>query len=320
MKILVTGGAGYIGSHVVKELIETEHEVVILDNMSTGVKENINPKAEFVFGDILNINDLKRVLKPGIDAVFHFAAFKAAGESMLKPEHYAHNNLSGTINLLNTMLANEVKKFVFSSTAAVYGNPEYLPVDESHPLRPENFYGFTKLEIERLLRWYGQLKGLRFAALRYFNAAGYDIDGSIRGKEINPANLLPVVMEVASGQRQKLQVYGSDYDTIDGTGVRDYIHVNDLATAHLLALDYIIKNPDNLRINLATGEGYSVMQVIEKAQEITGQSIEYDLVNRRPGDPSELYATSLIAAEKLHWKPRYSDLNTILKSMWEIYK
>ncbi len=320
MKILVTGGAGYIGSHVVMELIEAGHEVVIIDNMSTGVQININPQAEMIVGDILVAEDLKRAFSRNLDAVFHFAAFKAAGESMLKPELYARNNLIGTINLLNAMLANGVNKFVFSSSAAVYGNPSYLPIDEDHPMQPENFYGFTKLELENLLVWYGRLKNLRFAALRYFNAAGYDVNGRIRGKEINPANLLPVVMEVAAGTRSKLQIFGNDYPTNDGTGVRDYIHVNDLATAHLSALEYLNEKPDNLQINLASGTGYSVLEVVKQAGTITGRTIEYEMVKRRTGDPAGLYAASSIAAEKLNWQPVYSDLDTILSSMWEIYK
>ncbi len=320
MKVLVTGGAGYIGSHVVRELLDTGHEVVIFDNMSTGVELNIDQRAEFVLGDILNPVEIDAVMKESVVAVFHLAAFKAAGESMLVPELYARNNLTGTINILNSMLANQVDKFIFSSSAAVYGNPRYLPIDEAHPLAPENFYGFTKLEIEQILAWYGKLKGLRFAALRYFNAAGYDVQGRVRGKERNPANLLPVVMEVAAGERPSLEVFGSDYDTPDGTGIRDYIHVNDLADAHVKALNYLTANSDNLLLNLASGIGYSVLEVIEEARKITGRPIPYEIVARRPGDPSDLYAKSNQAESKLGWKPRYSDLTTLLSSMWEIYK
>ncbi|NQU28228.1 MAG: UDP-glucose 4-epimerase GalE [Candidatus Marinimicrobia bacterium] len=320
MKVLVTGGAGYIGSHVVRELLDTGHEVVIFDNMSTGVEMNIDQRAKFVFGDILNPVEIDAVLKESVVAVFHLAAFKAAGESMLVPEQYAHNNLTGTINLLNSMLANQVDKFIFSSSAAVYGNPKYLPIDEAHPLMPENFYGFTKLEIEQILTWYAKLKGLRFAALRYFNAAGYDVQGRVRGKERNPANLLPVVMEVAAGERPGLEVFGDDYDTPDGTGIRDYIHVNDLADAHVKALNYLTTNSDNLLLNLASGIGYSVLEVIEEARKITGRPIPYEIVARRTGDPSDLYAKSNQAESKLGWKPRYSDLTTLLSSMWEIYK
>lgn len=238
---------------------------------------------------------------------------------MLAPQKYARNNIAGTINLLNTMLAHDVKTMVFSSTAAVYGNPRYLPVDEKHPTEPTNFYGYTKLEIENTLEWYAQLKGLRYAALRYFNAAGYDVQGRISGREYNPANLLPLVMEVAAGERAELQIFGADYPTADGTGVRDYIHFNDLATAHLAALEYLSKNKDNLKINLATGQGYSVLEVVEAARRITGKEILVKIVGRRTGDPAELVATSRIAGELLGWQAQHSDLDTLLTSMWQIY-
>ncbi len=320
MKILVTGGAGYIGSHIVQKLLENGHAVVILDDLSLGVEENINRRAEFILGNVLDSGLLSRVLADGIEAVFHFAAFKAAGESMEKPEKYARNNIVGTTGLLNALTDAGVRYFVFSSTAAVYGYPQYLPVNEDHPLAPINFYGFTKLEIERLLKWYGKLRGLRYAALRYFNAAGYDVQGRIRGREKNPANLLPLVMEIAAGERPELLIFGNDYDTADGTGVRDYIHVNDLATAHVAALNYLQGNDDNLCLNLATGQGYSVLDVIREAERITGKPIPHRFVERRSGDPASLYATSLIANDKLHWQPRHSDLTTLLSSMWEIYK
>lgn len=320
MKILVTGGAGYIGSHVVHDLIDAGHAVTILDDLSSGREENIDPRAEFIRGSILDEVRLAQALTPAVEAVFHFAAFKAAGESMLRPGKYARNNVGGTITLLNAMAERGVRRFVFSSTAAVYGYPEYLPIDEEHPLRPINFYGFTKLEIERLLVWYDQLQGLRYAALRYFNAAGCDLAGRVRGREIDPANLLPVVLEVAAGERPELLVFGDDYDTADGTGVRDYIHVNDLSTAHLAALDYLVANDASLTCNLATGQGYSVLEVIARAQEITGRPIPYRVVERRPGDPAQLYATSKIAATELGWQARHSDLTTLINSMWRIYR
>ena len=235
MKVLVTGGAGYIGSHVVLYLIEAGHEVVILDDMSLGCIENIHDQAEFIEGSTLDEGMLDDVLSKNIDAVVHLAAFKAAGESMIHPEMYSRNNLNGTTNLLNAMMKHNVKTFVFSSSAAVYGYPEYLPVDEDHPVKPINYYGYTKLAIEDMLKWYDQLKGLKFAALRYFNAAGYDVKRRVFGLEKNPQNLLPIVMEVATGQRKTMNVFGNDYKTKDGTGVRDYIHVNDLASAHVKA-------------------------------------------------------------------------------------
>lgn len=318
MKVLVTGGAGYIGSHVVLDLIEAGHEVVILDDMSLGCMENIHHQAEFIKGSTLDEAMLDVVLSKNIDAVVHLAAFKAAGESMIHPEKYSKNNLNGATNLLNAMMKHDVKTFVFSSTAAVYGYPEYLPVDEAHPLKPINYYGFTKWVIEDILKWYSQLKGLKFAALRYFNAAGYDVNGRVMGLEKSPQNLLPIVMEVATRQRNSLDVFGNDYETKDGTGVRDYIHVNDLASAHVKALEYLQDN-DSFTVNLATGEGYSVLDVIHEAEAVTGKKINYTIVDRRSGDPDELIATSTLAEELLGWEAKYSDLNTILKSMWNVY-
>ena len=291
MKILVTGGAGYIGSHVVLDLLEADHDVIILDDLSLGVELNIHSDAQFIFGSTLDNEALKVCFRDQVDAVIHLAAFKAAGESMTDPEKYSKNNISGTINLLNAMTDHGVHTFVFSSSAAVYGCPEYLPIDEDHPTDPINYYGFTKLVIESFLEWYGKLRGLKYVSLRYFNAAGYDPKGRILGLEQNPANLLPIVMEVASGERDKMEVFGDDYDTPDGTGVRDYIHVSDLASAHVKALDYL-QSGDSIMVNLATGEGYSVLDVIEKAREITGHPIPYEITARREGDPAKLIATS----------------------------
>ncbi len=318
MKVLVTGGAGYIGSHVVLDLINAGHDVVILDDMSLGCLENIHEEAEFVEGSTLDEVILDNVLAKNIDAVVHLAAFKAAGESMTDPEKYSRNNLNGTTNILNAMMKHNVMTFVFSSTAAVYGYPEYLPVDEDHSLKPINYYGFTKLAIEEMLKWYDQLKGLKYAALRYFNAAGYDVQGRIHGLEKSPQNLLPIVMEVASGVRKSMDVFGDDYATKDGTGIRDYIHVNDLASAHVSALEYLQEN-DSFTINLAMGKGYSVKDVLAEAENVTGKKIKHSIVGRRPGDPPELIAASKQANKLLNWAPKYSDLNTILKSMWNVY-
>ena len=318
MKILVTGGAGYIGSHVVLDLLEADHDVIILDDLSLGVELNIHSDAQFIFGSTLDNEALKVCFRDQVDAVIHLAAFKAAGESMTDPEKYSKNNISGTINLLNAMTDHGVHTFVFSSSAAVYGYPEYLPIDEDHPTDPINYYGFTKLVIESFLEWYGKLRGLKYVSLRYFNAAGYDPKGRILGLEQNPANLLPIVMEVASGERDKMEVFGDDYDTPDGTGVRDYIHVSDLASAHVKALDYL-QSGDSIIVNLATGEGYSVLDVIEKAREITGHSIPYEITARREGDPAKLIATSESAGELLDWEPKLSDLESLLKTTWRVY-
>ena len=318
MKILVTGGAGYIGSHVVIALCEGGYEVVVLDDLSTGNREAVDNRAEFIQGSTLNNDNVATALN-GVDAVIHLAAFKAAGESMIDPGKYSQNNISGTISLLNAMITHGVDKFIFSSTAAVYGYPKYLPLDENHPLEPINYYGFTKLEIERILKWYGELKGLKFAALRYFNAAGYDPEGRIRFLENNPANLIPIVMEVASGRREKMEVFGNDYDTSDGTGVRDYIHVTDLASAHVKAIEYLKIN-DSITVNLATGESHSVLDVINKTKEISGKNIPYHIVDRRPGDPAELYAGTTLAFDQLDWKANHSGLKSLIETTWQVYK
>jgi UDP-glucose 4-epimerase len=317
--ILVTGGAGYIGSHVVKLLCDEGYTVVILDNFSLGQRENVDGRAILIEGDILNEVDLKQAMAHGIKVVFHFAAWKAAGESMVDPAKYAWNNICGTLHLLNAMLKQGVKYFVFSSSAAVYGNPHYLPIDEKHPLNPTNYYGYTKLTIEQNLSWYGKLKGLRYTALRYFNATGYDISGQIRGKEKNPTNLSPVVMEVLAGLRPSMEVFGNDYSTTDGTCIRDYIHVDDLATAHQLAMDYIIAQDKDLIVNLGTGRGHSVLEVIKSAEEISGRKVNYKIVGRRTGDTEELVASSEVATRLLKWQPRYSDLQNIFKTMARVY-
>ena len=317
--ILVIGGAGYIGSHVVLELCEQGYDVTVFDNLSTGYRKNVDLRAEFIRGDIQDQNELCNIFNKDYIGVFHFAALKAAGESMLEPEKYATTNIIGTINILNRMVKNKIEHFIFSSTAAVYGMPEYIPIDEKHPLQPINFYGFTKLEIERILQWYSELKGICFVALRYFNAAGYDMQGRIDGLEQNPANLLPIIMETVSGKRDMMNIYGNNYKTPDGTGIRDYIHVSDLATAHVKALSAIIKKKKNLIINLATGKGYSVLEVIQYTEEITGRKVNFNIVDRRPGDCAELTAVSKLANDLIEWECKYSDIKIILQSMWDIY-
>ena len=319
MKALILGGAGYIGSHVCLEFLAAGHHVTVFDNLSSGTKENIFPEEQFVEGDIMDYDALSQEMRKGYDVVVHLAAFKAAGESMLVPEKYARNNIAGTINVLNAMVEHGVKYFVFSSSAAFYGEPSYLPIDEKHPTNPENFYGFTKLEIERILAWYDKLKGIRYAALRYFNAAGYDPEGRVRGLEKNPANLLPVIMEVAAGKRKELQVFGNDYPTKDGTGIRDYVHVSDLAVGHVAALNYMKKNDASLIVNLGSEEGLSVLEILEQARRITGKPIPAIITARRPGDPAKLVAGSQLAQKLLGWKARYSDVETLVKTSWNVY-
>jgi UDP-glucose 4-epimerase len=320
MKILVTGGAGYIGSHVVYELIDQGNDVTILDDMSLGLEENIDPRSTFVNGSTHSDSDLDSVMAMNFDGVIHLAAWKAAGESMINPAKYAHNNLIGTINLLNACDRYGIRNFVFSSTASVYGNPQYIPMDENHPVSPINYYGETKLQIERNLKWFSDLKGIRISILRYFNAAGYDVKGRVKGKEQNPQNLIPIVMEVASGLRSSMNVFGNDYDTSDGTGVRDYIHVNDLATAHVRSMEMLHAKQNNILVNLATGEGHSVMDVIHKTREISQKEIPFEITGRRAGDPATVIAASKKAQKVLDWSPKYSDLDSLIRSTWEVYK
>ena len=329
MNILIIGGAGYIGSHVARELLDRGCRVTVYDNLSSGLRQNLFPEAAFVHGDIHDETGLLRVMAEplhnpksggGFDALVHLAASKAAGESMIRPEKYSRNNINGTINILNAACETGIKYLVFSSSAAVYGEPKYLPIDERHPTEPENYYGFTKLEIERFLGWYEKLKNIRFASLRYFNAAGYDVKGRITGLEQNPANLIPVIMEAACGMRPEVQIFGNDYDTPDGTCVRDYIHVNDLAAGHAAALDYISKNNRSLTLNLGSETGSSVLEVLETARNLTGRPIPAKITGRRPGDPAKLTASSSLAREVLGWKARHSDLETLIKTSWNAYR
>lgn len=319
MRILVVGGAGYIGSHVVKELLNTGYDVRVFDNLSTGQEINLFEKAEFIRGDILDVPALEKAMQ-GIDGVVHLAAKKAVGESMEKPDLYALNNLNGTINVLNAMVKEGVKYFVFSSTAAVYGMPEVEVLDEQTPLNPINFYGFSKKMIEDVLSWYDKLKGIKFVALRYFNAVGYDKDGQVKGLEKNPQNLLPIIMETIFGVRDKMTVFGSDYPTKDGTCVRDYIHVSDLASAHELAFKYLLKSNESQVMNLGTGSGHSVKEMIETTQAVTKKKVAYEMGARRTGDPAALMAYSEKAKELLGWQPKHSSLENIIESTYRIYQ
>lgn len=319
MKVLVIGGAGYIGSHVVKEMMRTGHKVTVFDNLSSGLRCNLFPENDFIYGNILIERDLDDAFARGFDAFVHLAAFKAAGESMVAPEKYSVNNITGTLNIMNAAVRHGCKIMIFSSSAATFGEPEYLPMDENHPQKPINYYGFTKLKIEEFMDWYDQIRDLKFAALRYFNATGYDPDGQIRGLEQKPENLLPRVMEAALGQRE-LKVFGTDYDTRDGTCIRDYVHVTDLARAHVMSLDYIAKNHKSLKLNLGTEKGTTVKELIDTARKITGKPIPAEDAPRRPGDPASLYATSKLAKELLGWEPKFSDVDTLVKTTWEVYK
>ncbi len=314
------GGAGYIGSHVARKFLDNKHSITVFDNFSSGRRENIFNDETLVEGDILNTKELDSVMKQGFDGIIHLAAFKAAGESMIKPEKYSVNNITGTINILNAALQAGIKNLVFSSSAAIYGEPVYLPIDEEHPKKPENYYGFTKLEIEGFLGWYDKLKGLKYASLRYFNAAGYDINGKVRGLEQNPANLIPVIMEAACGKREKLKIFGNNYPTPDGTCIRDYVHVSDLAEGHLKAMEYIIDKNQSIEVNLGSEKGISVNEMLLAAREITGINIKAEVSERRAGDPVKLIAKSSLAKKLLGWKAEYSDVETLIKTSWEVYK
>ena len=318
-KVLVVGGAGYIGSHVVKALRDAGKSPVVFDNLSSGLRENLLPEIPFILGDTLFPEQLKPAMS-GVDSIIHMAALKAAGESMTEPEKYAKNNISGTVNLLNAATAAKVKYFVFSSSAAVYGEPQYLPLDEAHPAEPLNFYGYTKLIIENLLRWYSQLRGMRFSSLRYFNAAGYDVDGELNGLEHEPNNLLPIVLETIMGRREKVEVFGTDYDTRDGSCIRDYIHVSDLADAHLRALDYLKCESQDLVVNLGTSKGLSVLEIMQIAREVSGAEFKYTLGPRRAGDPAVVLAKADLAAELLGWRAKHSDAQTLLETSLRAYR
>ncbi len=318
-RILVVGGAGYIGSHVVHDLAEAGHRVVLLDNLSTGDRRNRPPEVSLVVGDLVEGDELDAVLADGIDVVFHFAARKAVGESMEYPHRYSRNNLIGTLRLLAAMRQHGVSRFVFSSSAAVYGSPRYLPIDEAHACHPDNYYGYTKLAIEENLDWFDRLTGLRYASLRYFNATGYDLRHRVTTREKETANLTPIVMEAVIGMRDRVNVFGGDYETRDGTCIRDYIHVNDLADAHLAAMDALLSGSDSMVLNLGTETGSTVLEMLEAATRVFGVEIARDIVERRAGDPAVLVASSARARELLGWQPRRSDLDTVFDSMRVAY-
>tara|TARA_Y100001970_G_scaffold168897_1_gene206553 strand:+ start:34102 stop:35067 length:966 start_codon:yes stop_codon:yes gene_type:complete len=321
MKILVIGGAGYIGTHIVDLLCDEGIKVVVFDNLSSGYQENLNKKAEFVKGDILNNKDLDLLFcLHKFDGLIHMAALKAANESKSKSQYYTEHNIIGSLNVISAAIKHNVNKIVFSSTAAVYGNPISNLVDESHPTEPINHYGFTKLYVENYLSWIQKISNLKYVALRYFNAAGYsEKKNLIKIKEKKPQNLLPIVMEVASGEREILEIYGNDYNTTDGTCVRDYINVLDLANAHIKALKYLEFN-GSCSINLSTGIGHSVLDVVKVAKTITKRNIPYKFSDRRSGDPAILISSFSQAKEKLKWEPKNSNIEKIIETMWRYYK
>lgn len=318
MKILVLGGAGYIGSHTVYRLIEQGNEVVIFDNLETGYIEAVHPKAKFYKGDLRNRVEIDSVLdkEDGIDAVIHFAANSLVGESMINPLKYYDNNLCGTKVLLESLVAHNIKNIVFSSTAATYGEPKHTPILEDDPTNPTNCYGETKKAMERMFYWTQQAHGLKYVSLRYFNACGAHISGRI-GEAHNPeTHLIPIILQAANGTRDHISIFGTDYNTPDGTCIRDYIHVTDLAQAHILAVKYLLNGGESNIFNLGNGVGFSVREVIETAKKVTGKEIKVIEEERRAGDPAILIASSDKAKNILGWKPEYDDLSTIIETAW----
>lgn len=315
-KVLVVGGAGYIGSHMVKMLLEHGHSVVTLDNLSTGFREAVSG-GEFVQGDLGDPVLLDRLLpEHQFDAVMHFAAFIQVGESVQNPAKYYQNNVANTLTLLDAMVRHGVQQFIFSSTAAIFGEPQYVPVDEDHPKAPINPYGLSKWMVEQILSDFDRAYGLRSVCLRYFNAAGADPDGEVGPRYEGITNLIPVVLKAAAGKRANITVFGRDYDTPDGTGVRDYIHVTDLCQAHLLALNHLQGGGASEVFNLGNGRGFSVQQVIDAARAITGREIPVSDGPRRAGDPASLVADAAKARRMLGWAPEYTDLSTIVRHAW----
>ena len=317
MRLLVLGGAGYIGSHTAVELLDRGHEVVIADNLITGYKQAVPKEAVFYQGDIRDYNFLNNLFKTEkIDAVIHFAAFSLVGESVTNPLKYYENNLYGTKVLLQAMIDNNVDKIVFSSTAATYGEPENIPILESDRTCPTNPYGETKLAMEKMMKWSANAYQLRYVSLRYFNACGAHKSGKL-GEAHNPeSHLIPLVLQVPNGKRESVSIYGTDYDTPDGTCIRDYIHVNDLAEAHILAVEYLMKGGESNVFNLGNGVGYSVREVIETARKVTGHPIPAVEIPRRAGDPARLVASGEKAKTVLGWEPKITSLEDIIRSAW----
>ena len=317
MKILVVGGAGYIGSHMVKQLALANHDVITLDNLSYGYRDAVR-YGQFVEGDLGDDSVLDKIFEAGnVDAVMHFAGFIQVGESVLKPSMYYDNNVARTLTLLDAMLRHDVKHFIFSSTAAIFGEPDYTPIDEKHAKKPINPYGHSKLMIEQVLEDYDSAYGLRSTCLRYFNAAGADPDGELGERHVPETHLIPLILQAASGRRDDIKVFGDDYATDDGTCVRDYIHINDLCEAHLLALQDMIRKDSSARYNLGNGRGFSVKQVIDIAKQVSGNDFTVSIEPRRAGDPAVLVADATLARKVLNWQPKFAELKDIVNTAWQ---
>ncbi len=313
-KILVVGGAGYIGSHMVKDLLDNGYDVITLDDLSTGHRDLL-PGGDFIEGNLCEPALLDKLFsKYSIAAVMHFAAFSLVGESMENPLKYYSNNMSATTELLNAMIRNNVKRFIFSSTAAVYGEPVEIPMTENHPCNPTNPYGASKIAVERMLKDCDSAYGLKYISLRYFNAAGADESGQIGERHKNETHLIPLILKAATGENESVKIFGSKYPTPDGTCIRDYIHVSDLTQAHLLSLNALLSDRESTVYNLGNSTGYSVREVIELAKKVTGLSIPVVEADKRPGDPAILIASSKKIKKELGWEPRYEDLETIIRT------
>ncbi|MGO3042082.1 UDP-glucose 4-epimerase GalE [Ancrocorticia populi] len=318
MAILVLGGAGYIGSHTVYSLLEVGRDVVVVDNLQTGFAQAVHPNARFYQVDIRDTGALSQVFdQEEIEGVIHFAASSQVGESMVDPLKYYDNNVGGTISLLKAMVNHGVNNLVFSSTAATYGEPDSVPIMESDRTEPTNCYGETKLTMEKMMAWVGRAHGLRSVALRYFNAAGAHESGLIGEAHGPETHLIPLILQVPNGQRESITVFGDDYPTPDGTCIRDYIHVTDLAEAHMLALDYLIDGGESNVFNLGSGTGFSVNEMVEVARAVTGDPIPVEIAPRRAGDPAQLIASAAKAKDTLGWKPRFDDVHSIVASAWK---
>jgi len=319
MRTLVTGGAGYVGSHCVEELCESGESVVVLDNLYYGHRQAVHPKAEFIQADLKDAGVIDRVFaEHRFDAVMHFASYTLVGESMQQPFLYLGDNVANALNLFRAMVSYGVKRFILSSTANLFDKPERMPIDENERIVPGSPYGESKHIIERQLYWLDKLHGIRYACLRYFNASGASPTGQ-RGEDHQPeTHLIPITLQVALGQREKLIVFGDDYPTPDGTCIRDYIHVTDLAQAHILALGALERG--SRTYNLGNGNGYSIMEVIRTAEEVTGKSIGYEIGARRPGDPAVLVAGSGKIKRELGWQPRFASLRDIIATAWEWHR
>lgn len=318
MTVLVLGGAGYIGSHTVFALIEKGEDVVIIDNLETGHIEAVHPQARFYQGDIRDRAFVDSVLdKEKIDAVIHFAANSLVGESMTNPLKYYDNNVNGTKVLLQSMVAHGIDKIVFSSTAATYGEPERVPILETDKTEPTNAYGETKLSMEKMFKWTDRAHGMKYVSLRYFNACGAHVSGEIGEAHSPETHLIPLILQVPLGQRETISIYGDDYPTKDGTCIRDYIHVTDLAQAHILAVEYLMKGNESNIFNLGNGIGFTVNEVIETARKVTGHPIPATITPRRAGDPAQLIASSDKARNVLGWNPQHADLEEIISSAWK---